>query len=151
MTVPSARGAHHPDKEAIMHVVSSESQHPVMPGRTVARAQRRPLAVQAPEKKKVAQLDPKVADRLLDLLSTDNAFRRLFKKDPQAALVKAGWEPQPDSKLASPAWCLVVDRIAPKASIVNARETLKAMLTSKLDQSPIQLNVSTSTSRRTRK
>ena len=31
-------------------------------------------------------LDPKVADKLLDKLSTDNDFRRLFKSDPAAAL-----------------------------------------------------------------
>ena len=40
-----------------------------------------------------APLEPKVAKKLLDLLSTDNEFRRLFKKDAHAALVKAGWKP----------------------------------------------------------
>ena len=39
---------------------------------------------------KSAPLDPKVADKLLDKLSTDNEFRRLFKKDPAAALAKVG-------------------------------------------------------------
>ena len=39
-----------------------------------------------------APLDPKVQKKLLDLLSTDNEFRRLFKKDAHAALVKAGWK-----------------------------------------------------------
>ena len=38
-------------------------------------------------------LSPKVADRLLDLLSTDNEFRRLIKKDPQAAFIQAGYKP----------------------------------------------------------
>ena len=46
---------------------------------------------------KSAPLDPKVADKLLDLLSTDNEFRRLFKKDPQAALAKVG---HPEAKAA---------------------------------------------------
>ena len=40
-----------------------------------------------------APLDPKVANKLLDLLSTDNDFRRLFKQDAHAALVQAGWKP----------------------------------------------------------
>ena len=40
-----------------------------------------------------APLDPKVAKKLLDLLSTDNDFRRLFKQDAHAALVQAGWKP----------------------------------------------------------
>ena len=114
-------------------------------------------------KKPAAPLDPKVADRLLDLLSTDNEFRRLFKKDPQAALVKAGWKP-PKAPAAAPVgakirkgppfpppgpppvvppvMCLKVDRIAPKEQIIKSRTELKAMLTSALGYMPIQLNVS---------
>ena len=41
---------------------------------------------------KAAPLDPKVAGKLLDKLSTDNEFRRLFKKDPKAALIQAGYK-----------------------------------------------------------
>lgn len=41
-------------------------------------------------------LDPKVAKRLLDLLSTDDDFRELFKQDAHAALVQAGWVPGTD-------------------------------------------------------
>jgi putative modified peptide len=119
-------------------------------------------------KKQAAPLDPKVADRLLDLLSTDNEFRRLFKKDPQAALVKAGWKP-PKAPVGAPARkgppftppgppemappfnCLTVDRIAPKETISRSRDALKAFLTSELTMQPIQLNVATTASRRTRK
>jgi putative modified peptide len=36
-------------------------------------------------------LDPKVVRKLLDLLSTDDDFRDLFKRDAHAALVEAGW------------------------------------------------------------
>lgn len=117
---------------------------------------------------KSAPLDPKVADKLLDLLSTDNEFRRLFKKDPQAALAKAG---HPEAKAAvaalrkgppftppgpppriPPVWsCCKVDRIAPKADIIKAREQLKSMLTSSLGQSPPQLDASITTARRVRK
>ena len=117
---------------------------------------------------KSAPLDPKVADKLLDLLSTDNEFRRLFKKDPQAALAKVG---HPEAKAAvaalrkgppftppgpppriPPVWgCMSVTRIAPKADIIKAREQLKAMLTSSLGQNPPQLDAGTSSSRSLRK
>jgi putative modified peptide len=116
---------------------------------------------------KSAPLDPKVADKLLDLLSTDNEFRRLFKKDPQAALAKAG---HPEAKAAvaalrkvppftppgpppriPPVWsCCKVDRIAPKADIIKARAELKLMLTSSLAQTPPALDAS-NLARRSRK
>lgn len=107
-------------------------------------------------KQKSAPLDPKVADKLLDLLSTDNEFRRLFKKDPQAALAKAG---HPEAKAAvaalrkgsplapSPtplaASCCQVQRIAPKTDIRKARDELKAMLLSGLGQTPPMLDATT--------
>jgi putative modified peptide len=117
---------------------------------------------------KSAPLDPKVADKLLDLLSTDNEFRRLFKKDPQAALAKVG---HPEAKAAvaalrkgppftppgppamiPPVWgCMSVQRIAPKADIIKARETLKSYFMSGLTMNPVQLNVAATTSRRLRK
>jgi putative modified peptide len=108
-----------------------------------------------------APLDPKVADRLLDLLSTDNAFRRLFKKDPQAALAqvghpeaKAGLAAQKKGGLApalSTASCCQVQSIAPKATIIRTRAQLREMLTSGLSQNPIQLDVGASAVRRRRK
>lgn len=39
-----------------------------------------------------APLHPRVAKRLLDLLSTDDDFRDLFQRDAHAALVHAGYE-----------------------------------------------------------
>ncbi|MBW3549912.1 MAG: NHLP-related RiPP peptide [Proteobacteria bacterium] len=118
--------------------------------------------------KKSTPLDPEVADKLLDLLSTDNSFRRLFKKDPQAALAKVGYKPSNEELAAAgrggppfkppappksvpPTECLKVDRIAPKEQIVRSRGVLRELLTSGLTMQPIQLNVSTTTSRRTRK
>ena len=106
-----------------------------------------------------APLDPKVADKLLDLLSTDNAFRRLFKKDPQAALAQVG-HPEAKAALAalkkggtapslSTASCCQVASIAPKATIIKVRTQLRQMLTSGLAQNPIQLDVGTSAARRT--
>lgn len=105
---------------------------------------------------KSAPLDPKVADKLLDLLSTDNEFRRLFKKDPQSALAKVG---HPEAKAAvaasrkgppftppgpppvvPPVWgCMSVQRIAPKADIIRARAELREMLTAGLAYLPHKL------------
>lgn len=96
---------------------------------------------------KSAPLDPKVADKLLDLLSTDNEFRRLFKQDPQAALAKVGYQPAIEAMAASrrgppltppgppanipPVFaCARVGSIATKQEISAARDELKAYLTS---------------------
>ena len=104
---------------------------------------------------KTAPLDPKVAGKLLDKLSTDNEFRRLFKKDPKAALISVGYkEPKEDGtgRKPNPIYsCCQVERIAPKADVVKARDSLQALLTSGLALSPIHLNVATTASRRTRK
>jgi len=97
--------------------------------------------------KKSAPLDPKVADKLLELLSTDNEFRRLFKKDPAAALARAGHK-EATSVIAG---CLQVERIAPKADIIKARTELKSMLCSALGQSPPALEAATTAPRRARK
>jgi len=77
---------------------------------------------------KAAPLDPKVAAKLLDKLSTDNEFRRLFKKDPAAALKKAGYTglPLESSSLS----CMSVQRIAPKQEIAAAREQILSYLSS---------------------
>jgi putative modified peptide len=83
-------------------------------------------------------LDPKVADKLLDKLGTDNDFRRLFKKDPAAALVKVG---HPKDAALATAGCCRIQSIAPKAQIVKAREELKTMLTAGLSMHPPALNI----------
>lgn len=92
--------------------------------------------------KKTAPLDPKVADKLLDLLSESNDFRRLFKKDPRAALIKAGMSATKDAAtLEAIAGCCQIARIAPKADVIRARDELKTMLTSGLAMQPIQLDL----------
>lgn len=79
-----------------------------------------------------APLDPKVQKKLLDLLSTDNEFRRLFKKDAHAALVKAGWKAPAgceNTAAASGGECMQLkagERIAPKAKIIRERAKLEA-------------------------
>lgn len=101
---------------------------------------------------KTAPLDPKVASKLLDKLSTDTEFRRLFKKDPQAALKQVGYrEPATGTAHDSIVHCMKVERIAPKADILKAREALVEHLMGGLAQSPIHLNVATTAARRTRK
>lgn len=103
---------------------------------------------------KTAPLDPKVASKLLDKLSTDNEFRRLFKKDPKAALISVGYKEPLQTGTGGRQRriydCCTVERIAPKADIIKAREAIMTMFTSGLGHQPIQLNASTAV-RRTRK
>ena len=83
-----------------------------------------------------APLEPKVARKLLDLLSTDNDFRRLFKKDAHAALVKAGYKAPAGTDATqiaavSGAGCMQLKagaRIAPKANILRDRAKIEANL-----------------------
>ncbi|MFF4381163.1 NHLP-related RiPP peptide [Kitasatospora sp. NPDC001547] len=70
-----------------------------------------------------------VVDRLLDLLSTDDRFRRLFTHNRHAALVEAGCALSEEQlRAASPLSCLTVDRLADKEAIAGAREELRAHL-----------------------
>ena len=78
---------------------------------------------------KPAPLDPKVAKKLLDKLSTDNDFRRLFKKDAAAALSQVGYKVEAGA--TSAAGCMQLastDSIAPKAKIVRDRAKLETTL-----------------------
>jgi len=83
-----------------------------------------------------APLDPKVARKLLDLLSTDNEFRRLFKKDAHAALLKAGYKPPTAphgaaTTMASAGACLQMagsGRIATKSQVIRDRQKLEQVL-----------------------
>ena len=95
----------------------------------------------APSSKKTsARIDPQVADRLLELLGTDDMFRQLFKSDPRQALQKVGFIESASE--GSPADCFTgIQKLAPKAEILGSRAELRTMLTSGLMQSPIQLNV----------
>lgn len=80
---------------------------------------------------KPAPLDPKVTKKLLDKLSTDNEFRRLFKKDASAALAKVGY--RIDAGATSADSCMqlkTTDRIAPKTKIVRDRAKLEKALNS---------------------
>lgn len=78
-----------------------------------------------------APLDPKVTKQLLDLLSTDDEFRRMFKKDAAAALAMTGYKIGNDE--TSAAFCLQIragERLASKEKILRERVKLEKSLNS---------------------
>jgi putative modified peptide len=78
---------------------------------------------------KPAPLDPKVTKKLLDKLSTDNDFRRLFKKDAHAALAQVGYKPEAGATSVGDCMQLqATDSIAPKAKIARDRAKLESAL-----------------------
>lgn len=71
-------------------------------------------------------LDPAVADKLLELLSTDDEFRKLFKQDAEKALSQAGYVlPAGAASLR----CTQVEHLASKQEVAESREALKSHLT----------------------
>lgn len=78
--------------------------------------------------------DPAVVDRLLECLSTDDAFRDLFASDPVAALAKVGYT----GKLAKPPPCLRTTTLAPKEEIAASRKLLHEHL---LGSGPMPMTV----------
>jgi len=84
------------------------------------------------EMKKMAAppLGAKVVDRLLDLLSTDDAFRALFVSDTYAALLQAGYEPPAgaDENTVNPALCIYTPNLASKEKIARERGKLTRTL-----------------------
>lgn len=71
-------------------------------------------------------LDPNAADKLLELLSTNDEFRTLFKQNAEKALDQVGYS-LPIG--ASPLRCTNVDDLASKQEIAESREALKSHLT----------------------
>ncbi|MDX1529440.1 MAG: NHLP-related RiPP peptide [Gammaproteobacteria bacterium] len=82
-----------------------------------------------------APLPAHVADRLLDLLSTDDEFRAAFKDNPAAALSTLGYQDAEThagkkSLVEGEAfYCMTTRELASKEEILEAREELKAHLT----------------------
>ncbi len=96
-----------------------------------------------------AQLSAELADRLLDLLSTDDAFRERFRKNPTAQLVAIGYE----SSLATVATASAaippapfefceIGVLASKEAITRARNELKTALMNGLAYTTPQLDAS---------
>lgn len=110
---------------------------------------------------KTAPMDPRIADRLLDLLSTDDGYRSRFQQDPRAALSEIGYEAPPPGMmtacgtlpLAEPEAlidCRVND-LAPREVIAAARTEIRAMLTRGLSQDAPKLDATLTSARFTRK
>lgn len=78
-------------------------------------------------------LPPDVADRVLDALQNDPAYRERFRKNPRLALEEKGHAEAADPGIAHDdgIWaCFQVSRLPGEAEIAATREALKAQLTS---------------------
>lgn len=77
------------------------------------------------------QLEPAVAQNLVNLLATDDAFRGRFTQSPEAALLEAGHVPADPAELSQfVAMCCASIELADKAVIAQALPQIVAMLTS---------------------
>lgn len=84
-----------------------------------------------------AALDSKTADKLLELLGTDDTFRALFSTDPMAALAQAGHVASTDpadETMRMLESCCKVRKLASKEDIRKSRGEINRMLTSHLSQ-----------------
>jgi putative modified peptide len=114
---------------------------------------------------KTAPLEPKIVDRLLDLLGDSDKFRELFQQSPATALELIGHvdpgvvakDPAAASltsrstESVSIAGCLNVSELASKEMIRAARDDLRSMLLSGLSHTTPQLDAGLSDSSRTLK
>jgi len=74
-------------------------------------------------------LDPAIADRLLTLLASDDAFRDLFAKDPAGALEQLGVTAENAASAVKGQTCLCTSHLASKEEIAQTREALLGYLT----------------------
>lgn len=112
-------------------------------------------------KSTTAPLSPEVADRLLDLLSTDDTFRDLFQAEPLTALRSIGYQSPIPGKMTAcglapaaelePFADCKVENLADKDTIRASRDDIRSMLTSGLAQTAPQLDSGISADRRVRK
>lgn len=113
---------------------------------------------------KTAPLEPKIVERLLDLLGDSDKFRELFQRNPMQALELIGYqEPVESESLAadslvpsggaplSIASCISVSELASKEAIQTARNEIRSMLLGGLNHTTPQLDATLSDSRRTLK
>ncbi len=106
---------------------------------------------------RTAPLDAAVADKLLNLLSSDDSFRDHFSRDPVAALETIGYKrPAPQSKpegSAQPELFVTccVKQLASKEAISAARAEIRGMLLTGLNHTTPQLDANPSDDRRTLK
>jgi putative modified peptide len=83
-----------------------------------------------------------MADRLLDALGSDDAFRAAFVADPRGALASLGYAPAADSLVASGIWeSLKVERLAEKSAFRDARAQLRNdVLNARVVADPVSLD-----------
>lgn len=86
-----------------------------------------------------------IAAKLLDGLSSDDAFRAKFAGDPRQVLADLGFAPAGDASIQGGIWsCLIVQELASKEVIRSARAEVMAQISAKncaynpisLDQAP---------------
>lgn len=103
-----------------------------------------------------APLEARIADRLLDLLSTDDGFRDRFQRDHLSALAEIGYVPQEPGAMTAcgttvaaapaPFRDCKVEQLASKDIIASARDEIRAMLTRGLNQNTPQLDATSNQS-----
>jgi putative modified peptide len=77
-------------------------------------------------------LPAQVVDQLLDLLATDDSFRELFERNPEAAFERLGYPPT-----AGQLECCKPRKLASKDVIEASRDEMRsAFILAKLDQIP---------------
>lgn len=104
-------------------------------------------------KTRTAPLPVEVADRLLDLLGSDDLFRERFQRDHLAALRSIGYESPPPGQMTACGTVPIpmaqaeafrdckVRQLASKEAIAAAREEIRAMLLKGMSQTTPQLDV----------
>ena len=94
-------------------------------------------------------LTVELARTLLEALARDDAVRARFQQDPEAVLVELGYPlqstPEARAQLQALAQRLSVGKLADKATIAAATQTLQASLTDQLKMLPIMLDASDGT------
>jgi putative modified peptide len=77
-------------------------------------------------------LPAQVVDQLLDLLATDDSFRELFERNPEAAFERLGYPPTPGQLE-----CCKPNTLASKEVIEQFREEMRnSMILATLNQIP---------------
>ncbi|OHE84806.1 MAG: hypothetical protein A2579_10300 [Lysobacterales bacterium RIFOXYD1_FULL_69_11] len=97
-----------------------------------------------------APLEARIADRLLDLLSTDDSFRDRFQRDHLSALAEIGYVPQEPGAMTACGLAVAaqpepfaeckVRQLASKEVIAEAREGIRNMLLRGLAHTTPQLD-----------
>jgi putative modified peptide len=95
------------------------------------------------------QLPEHVAEKLLDLLGHDDAFRALFLANSRLALASIGFEPAADESVREGLWiCTRVTSLASKEAFVSSHQALRTQLTEPMSYNPIGLGMAAPRSKR---